>query len=102
MFEVTKAPAPTFSPGSVSFGNQALAISNSPQVVTLTNIGRLPLTITSIQTATNSTDFTQTNICPSPLAAFSGCTIDVTFKHTAAGSRGAELQLTDIAGGSPS
>jgi len=102
VYEVFKVPSGTFSPTNITFGNQAPGASSSPQVVTLTNSGRLPLTISSIGiTGTNSGDFAQTNNCPSSLAQSSSCNISVTFTPTAGGNRQAELQVADNAPGSP-
>ena len=96
------APAVTFSPTSLSFGNQAVGTSSTAQLVTLTNSGTATLTITSIAvTGTNSTDFSQTNNCGTSLAAGASCTLNITFKPTATGARTASLSVTDNAAGSP-
>jgi len=100
-FEVIKAPGATLSPASISFGNQTPGSASSPQAVTLTNTGRLPLVITLIQiTGTNSSDFAQTNTCPASLPQNDSCDINVTFTPTAGGNRSAQLQATDNAPGS--
>jgi uncharacterized repeat protein (TIGR03803 family) len=102
VFEVTKEAFGTFSPANLNFGNQTVGIASSPQVVTLTDSGGLPLTITSIDvTGVNSGDFDQTNNCPASLAAHSSCTINVTFTPTAAGNRSAAVAVTDNAPSSP-
>jgi len=102
VFEVTKEPLVVFSPTSLSFGNQTVGIGSSPLVATLTNSGNLPLTITSIQiTGADSTDFGQTNNCPSSLPPNNSCNISVTFTPTATGNRSAAVSVTDNAPGSP-
>jgi uncharacterized repeat protein (TIGR03803 family) len=102
VYELSKEPFAAFSPTGLSFGNQTPGVSSSPQATTLTNSGRLPLTITSIQIAgANSGDFSQTNNCPASLAPFNSCKISVTFTPTAGGNRSAELQVADNAPGSP-
>jgi len=102
VFEVSREPFVAFSPANLSFGNQTVGISSSPQVATLTNSGNLPLTITSIQiTGANSGDFGQTNNCPSSLPPYSSCGINVTFTPAATGNRSAAVSVADNAPGSP-
>src|SRR5207248_820902 len=70
------APAASFAPASIPFGNQPVNTTSPAQAVTLSNTGYAPLTISSIAvTGTNSSDFAQTNNCGSSLAANSSCTI---------------------------
>jgi hypothetical protein len=89
----------SLAPGTVSFGNQNLGTSSSPQPVTLTNNSGAALTGISVSvTGTNSGDFGQSNNCGTSLAANSSCTINVTFTPGALGSRGATLSVTDAAG----
>jgi hypothetical protein len=102
VFEVSKVPVATFSPASLSFGDQTPGANSSPQAATLTNSGRLPLTITSIGiTVANRGDFGQTNNCPASLSPQSSCSIKVTFTPTAGGNRSAAVSVTDNAPGSP-
>jgi len=68
--------------------------SSSAQRVTLKNTGSAVLTITSI---TVSGDFSQTNTCGSSLAASASCTLSVTFKPTATGTRTGAVTITDNA-----
>lgn len=99
------APAVSLSPTSLTFSGQMVNTSSSARSVTLTNSGTGPLTVTSISvTGTNASDFSQTNTCPSgssTLAAGSTCSISVTFKPGATGSRSASISIADNAGGSP-
>ena len=102
IYEVSKVAVATLSPASLGFGDQTPGASSSPQAVTVTNSGRLPLTITSIGiTGANSGDFGQTNNCLSSLSQGDSCKVSVTFTPTAGGNRAAALQLTDNAPGSP-
>lgn len=98
-------PAVTLSGSSISFGNRLITTSSTAQVVTLTNSGNAPLTISSIAIAgTNSGDFAQTNTCPTngaTLAANTNCAITLTFAPSATGTRAASLTITDDAPGSP-
>jgi uncharacterized repeat protein (TIGR03803 family) len=100
VFEISREPFAKLAPASLAFGNETVGITSSPQIVTLTNIGNLPFNITSIQiNGANSSDFAQTNNCPSSLGANSNCTINVTFTPTALGSDSASLIVTDTAPG---
>src|SRR5207237_898534 len=62
------------------------------QAVTLSNTGTALLTISAIS---SSGDFAETNTCGSSVAAGASCTISVTFKPTALGSRAGSLTATD-------
>src|SRR6267143_517651 len=93
-------PSVGLSPASVNFGNQSVGNSSVAQGITLSNTGG-PLSITSIAIAgTNAGDFSQTNTCGASVAGGASCTINVTFKPTAAGSRVASVTITDNAAGS--
>jgi Fe-S cluster assembly iron-binding protein IscA len=90
------------SPASVNFSTQKEDASSTATSLTLTNSGATPLTIDSIAIAgADPHDFEPTSHCPSSLAAGGTCTIDVTFKPAAKGSRSANLVITDNAGNSP-
>jgi hypothetical protein len=92
------APAVSLSPTSLKFGVTLVKNSSPPQNVTLTNTGNGSLSITSIST---TGDFSQTNTCGSSVTAGASCTIIVTFKPTAPGTRTGTLSVTDNAPGSP-
>jgi uncharacterized repeat protein (TIGR01451 family) len=90
-------PQAGFSPTSVNFGTIKVGHSSTKNV-TLTNTGTTTLTITSIGIiGTDPSDFTQSNNCPSSLAAGNHCTIAVTFTPTTTGPRSAELTVIDNA-----
>jgi hypothetical protein len=92
----------SLSPTSLSFGNQQVGAGGTPQVITLTNTGNASLSVTNIKIATSNTgDFSQTNTCPSSLAANASCTISVTFTPTKTGNRSSTVKFTDNATGSP-
>jgi len=88
----------TLSPTSLSFGAQPVGTSSAAQSVTLTNNQSATLTITSIAA---SGDFAQTNTCGGSVRAVATCTISVTFRPTAIGSRTGTLTVTDNASNSP-
>ncbi len=95
-------PAAALSPGSLSFASQTVNTTSAAQSVTLTNSGSAALSLTSIAiTGTNSGDFAATNTCGSSVNANATCTVSVTFTPTAAGSRTANVSITDNATGSP-
>jgi hypothetical protein len=95
-----EVPLPSLSPSSVSFAEQAVGTTSSPQNVILTNSGTGPLIISSIAIkGANSGDFSETNNCPANLAAAANCQISITFTPSALGARNAALAVTDNAPG---
>lgn len=91
-------PAVTLSPASLSFGSQATGITSAAQTVTLTNTGSSALAVTSVAA---SGDFSATSNCGASVASGANCSIAVTFKPTASGSRTGTLTVTDNATVSP-
>ena len=90
------------SPASLGFGTVTVGQSSSPQTITLTNKAKSGMTIKSVTlTGTNASDFSETNKCGKSIAAGKNCTITVTFKPTATGSRTANVSISDLGGGSP-
>ncbi len=90
--------AVSLSPGSLSFGLQLVGTTSGAQTVTLTNTGGASLNITSYAI---SGPFSQSNNCPSALAAGSSCTISVSFSPVARGAASGGLNIADNASGSP-
>ena len=89
----------TLSATSLSFGNQQLGVPGTPQPITATNDGTVPLTFSSIVA---SGDFSETDNCTkAPLQPTTNCVINVTYTPTTAGSSVGALTLTDNAPGSP-
>jgi probable HAF family extracellular repeat protein len=96
------APSAALSPTSLAFSTQAIGTTSAANTVTLKNTGSTTLTISGIAiTGSNVGDFAQTHTCGSSLAAGASCSISVTFKPTASGTRSAALSVTDNAAGSP-
>jgi hypothetical protein len=92
----------SFSKAKLTFGDQSVGTSSPPQSVTLTNIGSAQLNFKKIiLSGANKGDFSETNTCGSSIAAHANCTITVTFKPTATGTRKAVVRFTDDGGGSP-
>jgi hypothetical protein len=92
------APGIALGPGSLTFGPQPVGIASAPQAVGLLDAGSQPLSITSIVA---SGDFAQTNTCGSAVQPGAPCTLSVTFKPTAMGTRSGAITITDNAAGSP-
>ncbi|HEY1755666.1 MAG TPA: choice-of-anchor D domain-containing protein, partial [Bryobacteraceae bacterium] len=93
---ITSCPSGSPSPASVTFGNQNIGTTSASQGVTFANVGSADLTIASVTiTGANAADFGQTNNCPAILAAAANCQINVTFTPAAAGSRAANISITN-------
>ena len=91
----------TFSSSSLNFGLEQIGVTSASQTVTVTNVSSHPATISSI---TYSGDYSESNNCPiSPntLNPTQNCTITVSFKPTAAGTRKGAVTLKDNDPGSP-
>jgi phospholipase C len=86
------------SPTSFSFPEQVVGTVSAVQLVTLTNTGSAPLTITRIAAIL---PFHQTNNCKTGLAINTSCTIKITFDPTAAGPFSGSVKITDNASASP-
>ncbi len=91
-------PVVTLTPASLTFASQAVGTTSPAQPATLKNTGSGPLSITSIAV---SGDFAQTNNCGSKVNPGASCTLNVTFKPTATGTRSGALTINDDAAGSP-
>jgi hypothetical protein len=101
---VTAAPAVSFNPTSLSYGNQNTGTTSAAKSVTVTNTGAAALHISAVAlTGANASDFTITaDTCSGATVAVNAtCGVSVTFTPSATGARSATLALTDDAGGSP-
>ena len=84
---------------SVYMGSEYVDRLSTPFLLTMTNKGSGPLTITNIGVGgLNSADFPLTKNCPSTLAAGSSCTISIYFKPLATGTREGQVVITDSDG----
>jgi len=80
------------NPDALTFPAQTYGTSSSPQTVTLTNTGSLPLAVAAIAM---SGDFAETDNCQSgTVAASASCTVDVTFTPSATGSRTGQMTVS--------
>jgi len=102
------APAVMLSTNAITFPTTAVNSTSAPQSATVTNSGTATLTLGATAVAisgANAGDFavaagtTCTN--GAAVAVSASCTINFTFKPTAAGIRNATATITDDAGGAP-
>jgi len=97
----------SFSPTSLNFGSQTVGTSSQPQTVTVSNVGRTPVTLESIRiTGSHVTSYSiaSTSTCPLTGGTLNGglsCTINVIFTPQLKGSLNANITVTDTGGVSP-
>jgi hypothetical protein len=94
----SRSPSVAFSASSLTFGDEEEGSTSEPLLITLTNTGTAPLTITSIAASAN---FTETNTCGTTLAVGANCAINVTLAPSTTGSVSGTITFTDNAAGSP-
>jgi hypothetical protein len=88
----------------VTFSSTTAGKSNGPQIITLKNVGTLPVTISSSAiSGPNATDFSRSDQCSSlvVLQPSLTCTISITYTPANPGTSQAALVVTDDAAGSP-
>lgn len=90
-------PFVQLSPTSLTFDDQSLHLASAAQLLTITNVGGVTLSITNISI---SGDFSQTNTCSGSLSSGAHCTVSVIFTPAATGKRSGTLSITDDASGS--
>jgi HYDIN/CFA65/VesB-like, Ig-like domain/Abnormal spindle-like microcephaly-assoc'd, ASPM-SPD-2-Hydin len=85
----------TISPAMLTFADQQVNTTSPAQVITVTNTGTAPLTVSSV---TPTGPFATTDTCKAaPVAAGGICTASVTFTPTAAGSAIGTVTITGAA-----
>ena len=96
------APAVSLSPTSLTFASRDTGTTSPPQLVTVTNSGTASLFINSAAVP-NTLDFTVVGDGCSglTLAAGTSCSVSIIFSPTLAGTRTAQLTVTDNAPDSP-
>ena len=96
------APSASLSATSLSFGNEAVDVTSSSQVITLSNTGGASLSTSGMAfTGADASDFAESDTCGSSVAAGGKCTIAVQFTPAATGARTGALSINDNASGSP-
>jgi hypothetical protein len=93
------APGPVLNaaPAGLSFAGTGVGSSSAAQAVTVTNSGTSAASVSGVSV---TGDFGQTSNCSS-VATGSSCTVNVTFKPTASGTRTGTLTVTSNANNSP-
>jgi hypothetical protein len=90
----------SLSPSNLNFGNQMIGTVSKSQLVTVTNVGTGPVTISNIRLKNFSDiQFVFQDAGCGTLAAGASCTISVQFAPTRVGSFPNVLQVTDNGGG---
>jgi len=92
------SPSVSFSASSLTFGDEEVGSTSEPLLITLTNTGTAPLSISGIAVSAN---FAETDTCGSTLAAGANCAINVTLVPNTTGSVKGAVTFTDNAAGSP-
>ena len=89
------APHVVIAPTFLGFGLHKVG-SSTTKPVALNNQGSAPLVISQMTiSGTNQSDFSYASGCGSSLAAGATCTVNVTFKPSATGTRKASLTIYD-------
>ena len=88
------------SPTSVAFGNQGLSTTSVPLNVNLTSVGVNPLNLSDIET-TGDFNMPSSTCTAEPMSTGVGCTMNVTFTPTAAGTRTGTLIISSDDPSSP-
>ncbi len=93
----------SFTPASLTFPVTVTGKTSSPQSITLTSTGNLPVTFSGFTlTGANPSDFAiSANNCGATLASGATCQISITFTPAATGAASATLNVADDANGSP-
>jgi hypothetical protein len=91
------APTLSTSPSSLTFASQALNTTSAAQAVAVTNTGNAAASVSSV---TISGDYAQTNNCTT-IAVNASCTVNVSFRPTASGTRPGTLTINSNATNSP-
>jgi len=92
-----EVPGVSLTPWTQTFPEQAVGTTSTAQTVTVHNVGRAPLVISTVSPGgTNPADFGLSENCFGvALAPAATCTIGVTFSPTAVGTRTAKITITD-------
>lgn len=95
-------PAISVSPDPIDFAGQRVFTSSAPRLVTISNTGTAPLTVTDIRLAAGDTgDFGLTTSLPMTIAPGSSGAFSVTFTPAAAGTRSSTIEIVSDAPTSP-
>ena len=91
-------PLGAHSPATLTFQKQLVGTTSAAQVLTLSNIGDGPLSISSLAVDAH---FDESSTCEASVAGNANCPINVIFKPTTAGDLTGSLTIQTDASGSP-
>jgi hypothetical protein len=92
----------SFTPTSLTFGNQVSGTGSAAQAVIVSNPGTASVSITGITVSgANAGDFSTSNNCGSSLGVGLSCTIAVSFTPSTTSAESAIVSVSDNATGSP-
>jgi hypothetical protein len=96
-------PVVSLSQTSLTYSARTVGMTSTPQTVTLTNTGNVPLAISAVGLAgANPSDFSITaSTCGTSVAVGANCNLSVSFTPGATGTRTAALQILSNAPSSP-
>src|SRR5262249_38939207 len=86
------------NPSSLTFATQPLNTTSTAQAVTVSNTGTAAASVSGVSV---TGDFSQTNNCGTAIAAGASCSVNVSFRPTASGTRTGTLTVTSHATNSP-
>jgi F5/8 type C domain/Abnormal spindle-like microcephaly-assoc'd, ASPM-SPD-2-Hydin len=86
------------NPTSLTFGSQTVNTTSTAQNVTITNTGTAAASISTVAT---TGDYSMTSGCGGTLSAGASCTVSVSFRPTASGTRNGTLTVSSDAANSP-
>lgn len=102
LFNRVPGASAVLSTDTLAFGSQVVNLPLAAPPVTLSNLGRSALAISSIKvTGPQNGDFSETDTCGTSLPAGDDCLINISFTPLGAGTRSATLAITDSATSSP-
>jgi len=92
----------SISPPQLTFPPQKVGTQSAPKTATVTNTGSTAVSVTGVNIGgRNLFDYSETNTCGNQIGPGANCTISVTFKPTATGTRTGTAEINDNGGGSP-
>jgi microsomal dipeptidase-like Zn-dependent dipeptidase len=102
LWERTSRSHAEVSPTSLIFGPTAPGAKTAAVTVVFSNQGGSPVNVIGVSlSGLQSSNFSETTNCASPLAVGSSCTISVSFAPLSTGPKTAALQVNDDAEGNP-
>lgn len=91
-------PVIALFPSALSFPPQRVGTTSQPKTEEISNPGSGPVRLKPVSiTGKDASDFQETTACKGSLAVGRNCSIKVTFRPSAKGTRVAELKITDNA-----